>query len=171
MTEILMILSLGLLAIGMVALGKNIAGTIHPVPALANSTATAAGTGDATEVNGITIDLQSYVQRYQSIEFLIACQATLAADKTLTVVGNLQDSADGSSWSDTLASATLLTLTGGSGGSTERGVARMGYDLTKCRRYVRCQVTPDLSATGTDTSVMQGLAVLAGADEIPPGES
>ena len=55
----------------------------------------------------------------------------------------------------------ILTLTSAAGG-TEVGVGTLGYDLSRARRYVRIQATPDLSATGTDTASICGVAVFGG---------
>jgi hypothetical protein len=149
------------------SLGKDIRAEVYPAAALDPVSATAGGAGDGTEVDGLTIDQQSLPTKFNSVDFEIVAKAVLAEDKTLSVTGNLQDSADGSAWTDITTPATLLTLTGGSGGSTERGVARMGVDLTKYRRYVRCQVTPELSATATDTANLQGIAVFGGGQVLP----
>jgi hypothetical protein len=149
------------------SLGKDIKAELHPVAALDPVSATAGGAGDGTEADGVTIDQRALSTGFNSVEFNIAAKAVLAEDETLTVTGNLQDSADGSSWADITTPATLLTLTGGAGGSTERGVARMGVDLTKYRRYVRCQATPELSAANTDTANLQGIAIFGGGQELP----
>lgn len=151
----------------MSSLGKDIKGDTISKFALVSTSATAGGSGDATEIDGASIDTTALSAKVQSVVFEIPCRAVLGAANTLVVIGNLQDSANGSDWTDITDSATLLTLTGGSGGSTETGTARMGYDLTKARRYVRCQVTPDLNRANTDTAVIgAGVAVFGGLQAI-----
>jgi len=129
--------------------------------ALAVTAATAGGSGDATEVNGVTLDTAALSARPNSVLFVVDAKATLAATKSLTITANLQDSADGSNWADITDPAVILTLTSAAGG-TEVGVGTLGYDLSRARRYVRIQATPDLSATGTDTASICGVAVFGG---------
>lgn len=147
--------------------GKDIKGATLSYFAGIGTTATAAGSGDATEVVGDTIDLEALSSRPSSVVFEIPVKSVLADTETCVLVGDLEKSADGSTWSSLVASATLLTLTGETGGTTEKGVARMGADLiqTNCR-YIRCNYTPELSASGTDTAALGGaVAVFGGLDE------
>lgn len=151
-----------------VAMFKDPAAVSHGVYALASTSATAGGSGDATEVDGATIDTASLPARPNGVVFFVPVTATLAATKTLTITANLQDSANGSTWADITDPAVLLTLTGDTGGSTETGCVKLGYDLSRARQYVRIQATPDLNATGTDTAVMgAGTAVFTGLDTAP----
>jgi len=65
----------------------------------------------------------------------------------------IETSPDNANWTTEVASATLLTLTGGAGGSTEVGIAKVGCRLDKKDvRYVRVKATPNLNATDTDTA-------------------
>lgn len=149
------------------ALGRDIKAETKPVYALASTALTAAAGGDNTEIVGATLNLAA-LPKAESVVFEVPCKAILTATKTLIVTGKIQDSANGSDWADLVASATLLTLTGGSGGSTEYGVARVGVDLNKARQYVRACATPDLSATATDTAVVgAGVAEFGGLQEMP----
>jgi hypothetical protein len=151
----------------MKALGRDIKAETYPVYALASTAVTAGGGGDNVEIVGATLNLAN-LPKAESVVFEVPCKAVLAATKTLVVVGKIQDSANGSDWADLVASATLLTLTGGGGGSTEYGVARVGVDLNKARQYVRASATPNLSATATDTAdVGAGLAEFGGLQEMP----
>ncbi len=131
---------------------------------------TAGGAGDATEVNGAWID----TKEFESMEVLFDYTATLAEGETLSLAANIQDADDiaGTGAADVsteylTAMAATVVATGDSAGSTETGVYGMGVDLTKYRRYVRCQVTPDLSATATDTANLQGIAVFGGGQVLP----
>lgn len=148
----------------MYALGRNVAAEILPKYAAASTSLTAAGGGDNTAVNGSAIDQTTFPCKAESIAFLIAALAVLTAAKTLVVTAKIQDSADNSTWADVVASATILTLTAT---GTSSGAGRLGVDLNTCRRYVRVVFTPDLSATGTDTAVVQCIAILGGLQEVP----
>lgn len=147
--------------------GKDLKGlTLSKFAAAATATITAAGAGDNTEVTGDSIDLESLAARPAAVVIEIPVTATLDATETCIITGKLEKSADGSTWSDLVASATLLTLTGASGGSTEKGVARIGADLIQSGcRYIRSKMTPDLSRAGTDTmQVGAQVAVFGGLD-------
>ena len=151
----------------MTALGRDIKAETYPKYALPYTAVTAGAGGDGAEITGATINLL-LVPKAESVVFEIPCKAVLAATKTLVVAGKIQDSANGSSWADLVASATLLSLLGGGGGTTEYGVARVGVDLNRARQYVRVMATPDLSATGTDTAeIGAGTAELGGLQERP----
>jgi hypothetical protein len=123
--------------------------------------ATAGGTGDATVAVSTAIDLTALPDRFEAIAFTIAATTTLAATKSLTVAGKIETSADNTNWSDLTASATLLTLSSTPGG-TVTGAAVVDGSLEYALRYVRLSITPDLSATGTDTASILRTAVLTG---------
>lgn len=115
----------------------------------ASGVATAGGTGDATEVDGAYVDRQDYL----SAKLVITGQAVLGDADTLTIAANLQDDADGAGagvdFGDAFTAAVVAT--GGTGGSTESFKVEIDVDLSAAKRYVRAQVTPNLSAANTDT--------------------
>lgn len=126
----------------------------------------AAGTGDATEFN------TDYVSRkgYSSCVVVISGSAVLTEDKTLSIIGNLQDdlAGDGGAVNDFgTALTTTVVATGGSGGSTENFVYMLKFDLSAADEYIRFQCTPDLNASGTDTFHVATAIILGGADETP----
>lgn len=142
-------------------IGAQIAGR-----ACAAATAVAAGTGDATEVSGQWIDRQGFL----SAKLIVTYQAVLAEGETISIAANLQDATDSSGTGAAdfgTASADAVRATGGSGGSTERGVVEIDVDLSAARQYVRAQFTPNLSASGTDTAILSAVLVLGGAESIP----
>jgi hypothetical protein len=151
----------------MTALGADTAATIHVVNALNATAATAGGDGDETAANGATIDLAGLGSRFNGAAFAVRANATLAESETLTLAAKIEDSADGSNWADLVASASVLTLTGGAGGSTEAGIGVVGVDLRSADRYIRVVATPDLSASGTDTASVDAVCVLTGGDVLP----
>ena len=148
---------------------KDIKSQLLAVFALASTSLTAGGSGDNTEVVGSTINLGTLAKRPTSVVFDIPCRAVLAAGKKLTVVGRIQESVDGSTWTNVANDATLLTLLDSGSGSTLTGVARIGLDLQRINcNYVRVRATPDLDAANTDTAVMgAGVANFSGLDSDP----
>jgi hypothetical protein len=150
----------------MEALGRSIKTLTKAIYALASTALTAAGSGDATTVNGSAIDTTLY--KAESIVFDIPCKAVLTAAMNLTVKLTVEHSSTSNSgFTAVVAEATALTL-GDTVGGTMYGVARAGVDLNKCLRYVRVTALPDLSHTGTDTAVMgAGVATLGGLQELP----
>ena len=150
------------------SLFRDVKASTKAVFAHVSTAVTAAGTGDATEITGATIDKNTLGFHAESVVFETPVRAVLAATKTITITMNIEDSADGNSWADVSTAAVELTLLGGSGGTTETGVARHGYDLNKLRRYIRVMVTPDMSNTATDTAVVGGgVATFAGIQQLP----
>ena len=151
----------------MKSLGQGIASLITAYAA-ASTAATAGGAGDATEVTGVIIDTATLQSRCESLCFTLAATATLAATKTLAVSAKIEtgDAANLSDASDLVAAATVLTLTGATGGSTETGTAKVGVSLEYAKRYVRIKFTPELSATGTDTAAIQSVALFGGASKL-----
>ncbi len=138
--------------------------------------ATAAGTGDATEVDGTFLDRTGFL----TCVAIITWEATLADTETLSIAANLQDASDGAGAGAAdygPAFANAIVGTGLTGGTTERGVVVLEInliadavpagDIRVCDQFVRIQFTPDLSASGTDTAVISGTIVFAGADTLP----
>ena len=148
---------------------KNLRKFFNSVFALTSTAVTAGGTGDATEITGATISLATQSRRVASVEFEIPVRAVLSATETIVVVGKIETSPDNSTWTALATNATLLTLTGGSGGTTETGVARIGCDVMQNNyQYIRVKVTPDMSKANTDTAVVgAGVAILASSDQQP----
>lgn len=124
----------------------------------------AGGAGDNTEIVGPAINIGALADRPASVCVEIVGRAVLAAAATLTIAAELEYSADGSTgWTDLVGSATVLTLTGGSGGTTELGVGRIGADLIQENvNFIRVRATPNLSAANTDTAEIAAVAVFGG---------
>ncbi len=131
--------------------------------------ATAGGTGDATAVNGTTIDRFAGGGVPLNAELLLVWKAVLAAAATLSLGAvKVQDSADGSTWADyqTFTDPGVVA-TGPAGGGTVYGVTKLGVNLGSARRYIRFNFTPDLSAANTDTAIVVAVMNLAGFDRLP----
>ena len=131
------------------------------------STATAAGSGDATTVTGITIDRQGFStgSMPRSAVFGVLWEATLTTAKTLSIGYAVQDSTDNSTWTDYLT-ATYAVVANGSNGLTPKGNFNVAVDLNSAKRYVRFNSNPDLSATGTDTYYATSAGFVAGFDRL-----
>lgn len=153
----------------MSAHARNIGGFVKLVNGGGYATATAGGAGDATEVNGASIDRQALANTHQSVVVAIPAVATLASGATLTIAANLQDSDNDSDWTDFGdALAATVVATGPSGGGVRRGVAKLSQNISGARRYLRVQVTPNLSAAGTDTAIQsEATFVFGGGEELP----
>lgn len=150
-----------------IVLQKNVA-SLGSLRRLSDQAAlTAAGSGDATTVTGVTIDRLAFGGSMPgSAELAVLFAATLASGATLSVTFDLQDSADNSNFSDYGTTAALVAATGPSGGGTVKGQITQGFSLMGARRYVRLLFLPDLSATGTDTAVAIGSGFFAGFDRL-----
>ncbi|BCH33130.1 hypothetical protein MesoLjLc_50600 [Mesorhizobium sp. L-8-10] len=136
-----------------------------------NKTATAGGSGDATEVNGDWVDRElASVGRALSAKLVIAFTAALGQDETLTFAMNFQDAtslagAGAADFSDAVTATTVAT--GDSGGSTETGTFEVDIDLSGAKQFIRTQVTPNLSASGTDTCEWSAILMFYGDHRQP----
>lgn len=140
-----------------------------------NNTVAAAGSGDNTEVDGIWIDrLISTQGMAMSAKLCMNYTAVLGnSGETLKFGVTLQDADDaaGTGAADvdganaTIAQTTAATAQ--SGGSTEVGVAEVDVDLAKAKRYIRFQITPNLSAAAADSAAWSAIAVMFGGDRGP----
>jgi len=137
----------------------------------AEATATAAGSGDSATTTGATIDRFAFGSGSppNTVEAAVAYEATLASGKTLSFGYALQDSADGTNWSDYQTATYAVVATGPSGGGAVSGEFQVGASLTSAREYVRFNFATDLSATGTDTAVARAVGFFAGPDRLPLG--
>lgn len=126
------------------------------------TTATAAGTGDATAVTGATIDRLGF----GSAKVVVSWKTSLTASQTLSLAIAYQDSADGSTWNTAVAiQAATVMATGALTNSVDE--VQFSLDMTSLARYVRINFTPDLSHSGTDTAVVGAVLILGGADTLP----
>ncbi|HBT00571.1 MAG TPA: hypothetical protein DEB47_12085 [Citreicella sp.] len=146
---------------------KDIGALILPLRAAANAAATAGGTGDNTAVTGAIID-RAAVGMPQSGVLAIPFTATLAAGDTLSVTYTVQEGeTDDLSDAATLITDTVVAATGPTGGGTVTGCLRIDVKLRAGGRYVRCNYTPNLSASGTDTAALSALLICGGMDRLP----
>ena len=127
---------------------------------------TAGGTGDAAAITGTTIDTLAY--RGDAMLLIVSANAKLADTKTLSVAATLQESSDGTNWdsAETLYAATVIA-TGATPTTWYDEVKATHVELKHRKRYIRFNVTPDLSNTGTDTATIHIVGVMGGSKVTP----
>jgi len=147
----------------------NIGAALAAAYEFEGNTGLAAGTGDNTAITGANIDLQA-LGNPRSAKICIPYTTTLQATETLSLTAIVQHDSD-SAWGTVATFATQLTATviatGDTGGSTETGVIELDINLEGAKQYVRSIITPDLSASGTDTFKIGCCWVLGGFGELP----
>lgn len=151
------------------ALGRDDAALLTPVHAAVETSLTAGGAGDNTEITTGQIDLRDQfgTRRFGTLSLVLTARAVLAAAATLTLKSvRFEHSDDATTWSEVKPGATVLTLTGPAGGGTLTGATVIGCNLLEAKRYVRAKFTPDLSAAGTDTARVSAAYLLTSPTEI-----
>lgn len=132
----------------------------------------AGGTGDNTAAVGAIVDQQAH-DGLRSGAIVVFGSATLAAGETLALMDvkiehgdmdNLSDAADYTYFST--PEDFLEVVEGAVGGSTEAIALKKRINLQGVKRYWRVSVTPDLSASGTDTFAL-GFGVVAIGEGAP----
>jgi hypothetical protein len=136
-----------------------------PTNASAPLLITAAGTGDNTKVTGETVDTYASGQRGESAILAIFAHASLTATKVLTCAAEIQESEDGSSWDTAVSLFTATTVVSGTG--EQFGQYEYGIKLKQRKRYIRVNVTPDLTAGATDTAAVLYGIVMGGCRQTP----
>ena len=137
---------------------------------------TAGAGNDGVEVDGRTVDrlgLTAIVageerlsDRGQSASVVIPYSTTLASDKTLTIAVQLQDSPDGSVWTDRGAAQSDV-ITDPTTGATYAGAMKFRFaDFHLRDRYVRAQITATLSASATDTAIYAAALIVGNLQEL-----
>jgi len=135
---------------------------------------------DGVETNGFAIDRNSLNRTvYRSAKVSIPHNFTFnATDATVTVTANVQDSPTSTAWTDypdkdgsTAASVITVTGTTVSTGSVQNEL-EFDVDLGAADRYVRVQVTVDMSQTTSstttnDTTDVAGVWVFGGPPVLP----
>lgn len=149
---------------------RDLGAQIESKHALIIPTITSGAGSDGVEVNGEIIDRQNAL----SASFVVLAKATLDADETAILQLTLQEDDDsaGGTMADVAAdlqpegaaASSVLTLTGGVGGTTEEGVYQFDVDLSSLKRYVRIQVEVTLSRGATDTGTAAVACVLGGRE-------
>ena len=87
-----------------------------------------------------------------------------ADTETLSFTIDRQYSDDASSWDTAVEVQATIVVETASGAQDLHGVLELDQDLSAGKRYVRYNITPDLSAANTDTALFAATAVLGGFD-------
>lgn len=138
----------------------------------ADTSMTAGGSGDDTAITGVIIDRDD-TNYAQELTILVKYSATLAQTATLKFKSVSVQHDDASNLGDAAAYATLESETGSTiatgptGGATLTGVKKYNVHLGGAKRYVRFDMTPDLSAANTDTAKISSVAIFAGENQLP----
>lgn len=160
------------------ALDRSMAAQMVLKACLAETNLTAAGTGDATEVDGISLDIRAsnLGTRAECAVFTFWVRAANTATKVVAISNTLQYSVDGSTWVDITKAngcgvdAADIALGSDAGTGTVYTVLKHNLDLTRIPTtavYIRCQTTPDSSASGTDTATVTGTVIFMGLQQTP----
>ena len=164
-----------------IAFQKDVGAFLKVLNAVNPAEVTAASTAeDNVEVNGVTVDrISDIAGTYLSAKVAIPYSYALSATETGTIKVTLQHSSLSSAgWADfndkdgSTANTATFGTTGSTAAQTGNGQLAIDVDLNSKKRYVRIQVLPNLSETGTgadDTVDYGGVWVFAGADTLPAG--
>ena len=137
----------------------------------ANTSVTAGGAGDNSAVTGVIIDRAAY-NYPQKMTVSFAYTATLAAGKSLFLKTVLVEHDDASNLGSAATLATLENGTGtaiatSAGGGTVTGTQKYNVWIGSAKRYIRLKFTPDMDATGTDTSAISVQVLMGGSYKAP----
>lgn len=124
----------------------------------------AAGAGDNTKIVGNSIDRFSYGMP-QSMLVSVTAYMNLADTETLSYAVEIQESSDNSTWDTAEAIQAATVVKTASGAYTDGFTVDYKVYLGDRKRYFRVNVTPNLSASGTDTGVVQVVGILGGAQD------
>ena len=132
-------------------------------PVTTNNDATAGGSGDDTKVTGDSIIKSGYDACLVSILGTL----TVADTETLSFAVEIQDSADGASWNTATALKASTVVHTSDGGDTDQSfTVPLEVDVSDYDKYIRFNITPDLSASGTDTCNWGALAILGNGSDL-----
>lgn len=131
---------------------KDVGAHLETTVIAINNDAVAAGSGDATEVTpGNDIDVRGYTSGVVHIDYV----TTLAAGETLSFGLQEEHSATdgGSKSADAVLLASAVVKTGAVTAATGTyDIPISGDTLSSIGAFVNFLITPDLSASGTDTA-------------------
>ncbi len=130
----------------------------------------AAGLNDNTEKVGVIIDREAHGLPL-SMSLVAILKAVLGAGNTLSLGYRIEHGND-PALADTTNLVTLpcagnVVLTGPVGGATLSTTVKADVDLGGAHRYIRVNVTTDLSAANTDTAVAAAAVVFGGGEWVP----
>lgn len=132
------------------------------------SSITAGGSGDATEITGSYIDRTNY----SSCKVIVSYKTVLAAGKSLKLAIGLKDADDSSgtnalAYGSGLASSVVQGPAPSPPAAQYYGTAECDFNIEGARQWLALDVTPDLTASGTDTAIIAVTLVLCGGNTEP----
>lgn len=140
---------------------RDVGNSLKSFPAAIDHDATAGSTGDNTKVTGNEMEL---LGKYQSAKIVIAYKTTLGSSETLSyTVAKIDSNTSGAEADSTAVLAKTVVETGTDTGT--EGVYEIDVDLSSWKKYAKLEITPDLSASGTDTVTWS--AVLVALKQVP----
>jgi len=144
---------------------NNIGAYLEPEIANGEHTIVAGASLDGVKVTGETIDRIDF----NSLVLETLWVTTLAITQTFSITIGEQQSDDDSDWdTETVVQAVTVAATGlVSAGATYKGLIEDDINLTAKKRYVRYNITPTLSASGTDTAAFLASVIKGGAVSKP----
>lgn len=129
--------------------------------AIAETGAVAAGGGDAAYVDGIEIDLQTFVHRPTSAALVVHYTTTLTADKTLSLKTKVEegdaDATEGVYGYRDQGTEIDHGVVSTGAQTALSGVIVRSVDLRGIKRYFRGSVYQDLSHSSTDTNQLSAV--------------
>lgn len=138
------------------------------------STITAGAGQDNVAQNGAAIDrfATNITTRHRGGALIVTGKATVAAGQQLTIAAKIQtdDNSGFTSPTDLVTKGATAVVDGGGGGVTNQPFTLVipFKNIEQAERYIRGVVTPDLTASGTDTALVASLFVFGGSDRIAP---
>lgn len=130
--------------------------------------------GSTAEASGDWVDRDTEASGMaNSAKLVIVYDTTLGDTETLSLAVNIQDAtaSDGSGNADFGTALTNTQVAVSDGGTTETGTIELDFDLTAANQFVRCQITPTLSAANTDTVRIMATWIFFGGDRAPMTKS
>jgi hypothetical protein len=152
------------------AQAHDIGSYLSAEPALIPAVITAGAGNDGVEVNGPAFDrLTAGRGLAKSVKLVIFGVATIAGGQSLAITANLQDdtvlafTGTPADLEPVLAATTVL-----SGAATNgKFRAELDVDIQGARRYLRAQITANLTAASVDTCALAAVFVLGGQQNYP----
>lgn len=144
--------------------------TVEPAAA-AQTAVTAGGAGDATEVNGKTLDRTLFTNVTESLAAIVFGVTTLAAAETLTIAANWEeaDSDFATNKRDVPDADVIAATVVRTGAATAKGffaILPLNLQLVT-KNFIRVVWTPNLSRAGTDTATVMSSYLFAAPQESP----
>lgn len=134
--------------------------------------ATAGSTGDNTKATSEEVDrLVSGAGLSQSCKLLIPFTTTLDNAETLSATVGIIHSATTGAEAGAVVVAAAAVIQTATSATTFNGCAEYDIDLAPYGRFIKFEITPNLSRGGTDTAVLMPCVVLGGFSATPVSAS